>query len=38
MVVFLCDGGCIYAMIVAVHGGFTAGTQLRIHHEERSPR
>ena len=21
VVVFLCDGGCIYAMVVAVHGG-----------------
>ena len=38
VVVFLCDGGWIYAVVVAVHGGFAAVTQLRIHHEERSPR
>ena len=34
---FLCDGGCIYGVVVAVHGGFAAVTQPRIHHEERSP-
>ena len=38
VVVFLCDGGCIYAVVMAVHGGFAAVTQPRIHHEERSLR
>ena len=37
MVVFLCGGGCIYAVVVAVHGGFAAVTQPRIYLEERSP-
>ena len=24
---FLCGGGCIYVVVVAVHGGFAAVTQ-----------
>ena len=38
VLVFLCGGGFIYVVIVAVHGGFAAVTQPRIHLEERSPR
>ena len=37
VLVFLCGGGCIYVVIVAVHGGFAAVTQPRIHLEERPP-
>ena len=33
-VTFLCDGGgCRYVVVVAVHGGFAAVTQLKIHLE-----
>ena len=35
---FLCVGGCVYVVVVAVHGGFAAVTQPRIHLEERSPQ
>ena len=37
VVVVLCGGGCIYVVVVAVHGGFAAVTQPRIHLEERFP-
>ena len=33
-----CVGGCVYVVVVAVHGGFAAVTQPRIHLEERSPQ
>ena len=41
MVVFVflcCGGGCIYEVVVAVHGGFAAVTEPRNHLEDRSPR
>ena len=31
-------GGCVYEVVVAVHEGFAAVIQLRIHLEERSSR
>ena len=38
VVVIAFGGGCIYVVVVAVHGGFAAVTQPRIHLEERSLR
>ena len=39
VVVFLCCGGdCINLVVVAVHGGFVAVMQARVHLKERSLR